>query len=129
MKSSISCASSSMIISRVAINRRRWRRVGRWEFPPRARVSSARGSTLQTDHDRRRPPPRRLMTTACKVHPAKQGDPGDPMSHVERANEAGEETRADPVAKRRAGFRLNYSTAQIHPATLRGGTDGVVRER
>jgi hypothetical protein len=69
------------------------------------------------------------MTTACKVHPAKQGDPGDPMSHVERANEAGEETRADPAAKRRARFRLNHSTAQIDSATLRGDTDDAVRER
>ena len=69
------------------------------------------------------------MTTACKVRPAKQGDPGDPMSHAERANEAGEETRAGPVAKRRARFRLNHLTGQIHLATLRGGTDGVVRER
>src|SRR6266581_3458278 len=125
----VQTAMHSYIISRAAINRRRWRRVGRWEFPPRARVSNARGSTLQTDHDRRPPPPHRLMTTACKVRPAKQGDPGDPMSHVERANEAGEETRADPEAKRRARFRLNHSTAQIHPATLRGGIDGGVRER
>src|SRR6266508_2067097 len=137
MKSSISCASSSINNGLVAnqtghsnsnvfivlksndpfTNQLHSRRADKSVFPPGAPVSNVANSRFQNVPGHRRERPRLSIQLFCKARPARRDVLADPHPHAERGSVTGAGKHGDPAGERSRSILPPSSFCETHTGT------------